>query len=252
MDEQPKRSGRRRRTLGVGSRPATDAYDGVREPSYEEREEIEQAEIAASSPAQVNAQVEGMMEEFTPKGRMQDVTTRASAYEREYRLKLLHRYIMRGVPIDKIADEFGMSVHSVIKDRAELYARLREQASKIDINELIGSTMGFYGEVQGLALRQASNSKAPMNIRLSALRTALGAKNDSHRFLQAAGVFDVLSFKAGEDASQSDIERLVDITDRLLSSEEEADSLAGDLGVDVEQVKQENEEQDLLNSLRYF
>lgn len=251
MDDQPKRAGRRRRNLG-GGRAATEAHDGIRDTSYHETEDDNIAEPI--SPAALNARVAALPEEedFTPKGRMQEVTTRASEYEREYRLKLLHRLIMRGVPVDKIADELGMSVNSVMADRKELYARLREQASKMDINELIGTTMGFYGEVQGMALRQASNNSVPMNIRLSALRTALGAKNDSHRFLQAAGVFDVLSFKAGEDAAQSDIERLVDITERLMSDEDANESLARDIGLDVESVHKEKEEMEAKDSLRYF
>lgn len=251
MDNEQRK--RRRRTLG-GGRSATSTYDGVRDHSdtAEQREQLEQEELDAT---EVNARVAMLPTEdpeFTPKSLQQEVSTKASAYEREHRLKLLHRLLMHGYPIKKIADEMGLSPNTIINDRQELYRRLREQASKLDINELIGSTMGFYGEIQGTALRQASNNQAPMNIRLSALRTALGAKNDSHRFLQAAGVFDVLSFKSGEDAAQNDIERLTEITERLLADEEANEALASDMGLDVEAIDQEKDEQELTNSLRYF
>lgn len=167
--------------------------------------------------------------------------TKGSAYEREYRLKLLHRMLMRQIPLNKIAEELNVTVHTVMKDRTVLYKRLREQASDINLNELIGGTMGFYNEIQGIALRAATNTKTPMSTRLSALKTALSAKSDNHRFLEAAGVFDVLRFQSGEDqAGGSDIEKLVSLTERMMLDDDETDALAEDLGVEIEEEKEED------------
>jgi len=161
-------------------------------------------------------------DDFTPANRLDEVKarTRGSQYEREYRLQLLHRMLMRRVPLDEVARELGVSVQTVIRDRKELYNRLKDQAKTLDINHLIGDTIGFYDEVKSMGLRAASNSKYAMNARLGALRTALAAKNDMHRFLQAAGVFDVLRFKSADEGSTDDIAALVEISKAILESED--------------------------------
>jgi len=157
-------------------------------------------------------------DEFTPINRMRTVKGRSAAYEREYRLQLLHRMLMRRVPLDEIARELDVSVQTILKDRQELYHRLRDEAKKLDINHLVGDTVGFYTEVQGMALRAASNAKSPLNLRLAALRTALSSKNDMHRFLAAAGVYDVLRYKATEDQSADDISKLIELTKTMLNT----------------------------------
>jgi hypothetical protein len=182
---------------------------------------------------------EEAMEGFTPRNRMRDVRTRGGNYEREYRLQLLHRMLMRRVPLDEIARELDVSVKTVQRDRLELFHRLREEAKRLDINQMIGDTMGFFAEVQGMALRAASIKKYPMNIRLAAMRTALSSRNDQHKFLHAAGVFDVLRFRMTEDDATGDLEKLMEITDKILSEEE-----------DIKKVEDENK--DVMDSLSQF
>lgn len=163
--------------------------------------------------------------DFTPLNRMTEVTTRASAYEREYRLKLIHRMLMRNVPLDKIADQLQVSTKTVMRDRTELFKRLKAEAEKLDIHKLVGDTMGFYQEVGAMGLRAASASKLPMNMRIAAMRTSLAAKNDMHRFLNVAGVFDVLRFKVKDDGDSTDMERLMAITTALLDADDKVDPM---------------------------
>jgi hypothetical protein len=159
-------------------------------------------------------------QDFTPQNRMAEVRSRASQYEKEYRLKLVHRMLMRNVPLDQIARELEVSIHTVMRDRKELYSRLKEEAKKLDINKLIGDTMGFYQEVQGMGLRAASVTKLPMNMRLAAMRTALASKNDLHRFLNHVGVYDVLRYRAGTEGGDTDIEKVMKLTESLLAGED--------------------------------
>lgn len=165
--------------------------------------------------------------DFTPYNRMQEVTTKSksTAYEREYRLKLLHRMLMRNVPLDQIAKELDVSVRTVLRDRKDLYKALGKGAQGLDVNVLIGDTMAFYAEVQGMGLRAASASKAPLNMRLAAMRTALASKNDMHRFLSNVGVYDVLKFQAGEKGGNNDLEKLVNITEAILKGDDMEDPL---------------------------
>lgn len=157
-------------------------------------------------------------EEFTPQSRLAQVGRRSSEYEREYRLQLLHRLLMRNLPLDEIATSLGVSVSTVIRDRAELKDRLRAAAKELDIEVMIGNSKGFYEEVQAMAMRAASNNNTPMPMRLAAMRTALASHNDMHRFYQAAGVYDTLRFRRGaSEGAQTDIQRLMALTDDLLS-----------------------------------
>ena len=157
-------------------------------------------------------------EEFTPRARLAQVGGRASEYEREYRMQLLHRMLMRNLPLDEIAAQLGVSISTVMRDRTELTSRLREVAKGLDVESLIGNSKGFYEEVQAMAMRAASNSNTPMPMRLAAMRTALASHNDMHRFFQASGVYDVLRFrKTAGNGAQSDIQRLMMLTEDLLT-----------------------------------
>ena len=56
-------------------------------------------------------------------------------------------------------------------------------------------------------------------MRLGAMRTALAAHNDKTKFLDTAGVLDVLKFRLVEAKSSSDMEKLVQFTKQLLNEE---------------------------------
>lgn len=170
--------------------------------------------------------------ENTPAARLSEVGGRASSYEREYRLKLLNRLLMRGIPLDVIAQELGISVDTVSRDRAELGRRLRAQASNLDANTLIGETIAFYEETQAMAMKVASDRKVPINSKLAAIRTALTSRNDRHRFFTASGVFDVLQFSASEDGNSSDLEKLMALTSKMLEDDSEVSHLAAEHGID--------------------
>jgi transposase-like protein len=144
----------------------------------------------------------------------------SSAYERELRLRLVHRLLLRDVPLQKIADKLGVSLKQVYSYRKEIADRLKQAAANLDVNEMVGDSMGFYKEIQAMSLRTASDNNIPINLQLAALRTSLAAKNDMHRFLQAAGVFDVLRFKPKDNVANQDIQKLVAITESLLFGDE--------------------------------
>lgn len=160
--------------------------------------------------------------DFNPRSRLSDVRHRASKYEREYRLRLLHRLLMRGIPLDQIAQELDVSVATVQRDRSILFDRLRAAARKLDIHLVVADSMAFYQEVQAVALRTASSTKTPLTQRLQALRTALASKNDMHRMFATAGVYDALKFRKENAQSQNDMGRLMDMTERLLSEDDAA------------------------------
>jgi len=161
-------------------------------------------------------------EDFTPRNRMRDVaaSSHSTSYQQEYRLKLVHRMLMRGIPLDQIASELQVSVRTLRRDRKELYSRLREAAKKFDLNHYIGDMMGFYGEASAMAMRAASASKTPINHRLAAIRTAVGARSHMTRMLNDAGVFDVVRYKPEKQKGNEDIRQLTKAARQMFGEDE--------------------------------
>jgi hypothetical protein len=170
-----------------------------------------------------------------PRQRMNRVQLAGSQnYSREYRLVLLHRMLMRRMSLDQIAESLGVSISTVEKDRVLLKAKLREESRALHIDEMVGGQMEVYNEISGMALRIASDTGNPaLNkpgqttaMRLAAMRTALATEADRTRFLNTAGVFDVLNYRRQDDGSDvSDVQRLMgrteEMLERLMSAEGE-------------------------------
>jgi len=152
--------------------------------------------------------------------RLNQVAMAGSAnYSKEYRLTLLNRLLQRRVPLDQIANTLQVSISTIEKDRVELKKRLREGARQLNINEIIGTQTELYDEISGMSLRIASSDKTPTAMKLAAMRTTLAANADRTRFLNSAGVFDVLRYRLSEDGSEiSDIQLLMERTDEMLAS----------------------------------
>ena len=164
--------------------------------------------------------------EFTPRQRLAEVGVRGTTQEREYRLKLIHRSLLRRIPVDQIANQFGVSARQIYADIVDLKKQLRKGAQSLDSDELIGDTMGYYNEIAAMSLRMASDNKQTSAAKLTALRTALASRNDMNRFLQAVGVFDVLRYKPPVDQSgASDMEMMVQMTEAFLNMEADEDGV---------------------------
>ena len=184
--------------------------------------------VRANLPTIVNAPVhrepdyDGGAAEGNPRARLNDVAMAGSSgYAKEYRLGLLHRLILRGVPLDQIARQLQVSVSTVEKDRAELRNRLRQLAKELNIDEMVSTQNAFYDEVRSMSLRLASagGENGPTTpMRLASLRTALAAEADRTRFLNSAGVLDVLRFRRADDGNDlSDVQRLMEQTDTMMA-----------------------------------
>lgn len=175
-------------------------------------------QAAPEAPEAHEGDPDDMEDGFNPLARLRQAAGRSTEYEREYRLDLLNRMLMRNLPLDEIANSLGVTVRQIQRDRKELQDRLRKAARDLDIDEIIGGSTSFYQEVQAMSMRAASSRQTPTAMKLGALRVALAAHNDKHRMMQAAGVYDALRFRKGADgAARSDIQRLLDVTDDLLT-----------------------------------
>lgn len=144
--------------------------------------------------------------------------------DKESRLKFIHQCLVRRVSKSQIAIKLGVSRSTIYRDIKELNKHLRQGAQNLDSDLLIGETISYYKEICALALRRADDSKLTDAVRFAALRTALAARNDMNRFLQATGVLDTLRYKLPVDQDgATDMERMVLMTEAMLNMEEDKD-----------------------------
>lgn len=153
-----------------------------------------------------------------PRQRMNEVAMAGSqSYSREYRLTLIHRLLMRRVPLDQIAKQLKVSVSTIEKDRVLLKQHLRELSRSMNADEMIGAQNELYNEISGMALQMATLKDTPSAMKLAAMRTVLAANADRTRFLNTAGVYDVLRYRRAEDGSDvSDVQMLMNKTNEMM------------------------------------
>jgi hypothetical protein len=114
------------------------------------------------------------------------------AFQKEYKMRLMHRMLVRQLPMDLIAQALGCSVRNAYYLREALFAQLREEASNKDLPTYVGMTDGFYNDVIGMCMRMASSTKASDVRKLGALQVALQAQRDRQHFYDLVGFHDVL------------------------------------------------------------
>lgn len=126
-----------------------------------------------------------------PKPGMEDRTThRLDEDQREARLVLLHRMMIRKIAPDEIRKQLGVSTTMYYKLRDQLSERMRLDVNKVDVPYLIGDTMAFYDEIRSMALTISSSASIQSaNTKLSAMNVALKAEQDKNNFLVQCGVY---------------------------------------------------------------
>lgn len=160
----------------------------------------------------------------SPSQRLNGVATNASPYYAEYRLRLVHRMLMRNLPLDMISAQLQVDLPTLHKMRRELYTRLAYEAQTINRYEIAGKTMAFYDEVQGVALRMADEANAKPYVKLQALQTALSAQADRQRFLTASGFWSSAPYvpmDATEDESSRAAGRLHSLIEAIIDDKGE-------------------------------
>lgn len=131
-----------------------------------------------------------------------------STYAKEYRLTLVHRLTLRGLPLATIGGLLGITSRHVQSLRAELIRRLKKEGERTDIMTFVGETLAFYNEIRCICMEDASENTEASE-RLAALRAALAVEADKHRFLQACGYYDVAKYVPKKSAENDTAAALV-------------------------------------------
>lgn len=142
----------------------------------------------------------------TPADRLRKLKRAHPEYYRLYRQKLVHRMILRGIPMDVVAGQLQVSLDAIRNDYKHLKKRLRHEASNMDANTIIGDTRAFYAEVRANAMRNAVNPQLTANEQARQFMVALKAQEDEHRFLVTCGFWRSVQWKpkGGEEKNEAD------------------------------------------------
>ena len=118
VDETPRGRGPRRRQRSEG-------FEADGDPQLED-DDLNDTVVDSIPANEPLSEVDSdRVEDFTPRNRMRDVaeSSRSTQYQQEYRLKLVHRMLMRGIPLDQIAADqvlkVGLARRQTILDRLE-------------------------------------------------------------------------------------------------------------------------------------
>jgi len=123
-------------------------------------------------------------------------------YAEEFILQALGQLLRAGVPLDAIAQKFGVTVRTISNWKKRYRARLREAAAHLDRVLLLGETMDFYEDMVAQSL-QLSLTAETRREKLAALAAARAAMGDKLKFLKSIGFWD--NFKFGKEQEEERI-----------------------------------------------
>lgn len=145
-----------------------------------------------------------------------------TGYQLEYKLKLMHRMLLRGLPFTAITSALQMSPRQATALRKQLYARLRHEATRMDMPLHVGNSIAFFNEVKQQALQMATKNDIDPKARVGALNVALEAHKDNIRFLQLIGAYDAHPIKWAHDgdAAVEKANALQELAEMFLSGDQ--------------------------------
>lgn len=114
---------------------------------------------------------------------------RSPIYAREYKLRCLHRMILRNIPRHEQAFLLDLEPPELGEMTKELERRLATEAGRVDTMVFFGKTNAFYDEMVALSYQLAADPALRTHNRLQAIQTALAAESDRQRFYHLMGVF---------------------------------------------------------------
>lgn len=216
----------------VGQPPALEAAFPSPPPEVEEEEEGDMDRIArvraaiaknthgvtgAGSPDHLYEMMDDASLEQRPFDNLPD-----TGYQLEYKLKLMHRMLLRGLPFTAITQALSVSPRQAAALRKQLYARLRHEATRMDMPLHVGNSIAFFNEVKQQALQMATSTKIDPKARVGALNVALEAHKDNIRFLQLIGAYDAHPIKWAHDgdAAVEKANALQELAEMFLSGDQ--------------------------------
>lgn len=110
--------------------------------------------------------------------------------EQEARLAMVYRLTLRGLSIQQIADQLGLSYWYTAKLRSQVKDRNLRMMSKMSVDSYVADTLAFYQELVTSSMLLSTSAKAGVSARNQALINAASIKRQELEFLNRLGLFD--------------------------------------------------------------
>jgi len=136
-------------------------------------------------------------------------------YAEEFILQALGQLLRAGVPLDAIAQKFGVTVRTISNWKKRYRARLREAAAHLDRVLLLGEIMDFYEDMVAQSL-QLSLTAETRREKLAALAAARAAMGDKLKFLKSIGFWD--NFEFGKELEEERMRRADKLSAEMLKA----------------------------------
>ena len=115
-------------------------------------------------------------------------------YAKEYKLKAVHKYLLRNATTEDIANALGITLSEVSTLRLELKERLAASLRSEDPLNLVAEGVAFYDELLGESMRLLdkvkSNNILKTNDLVRVLEIALRARQGKDKFLVDTGLLN--------------------------------------------------------------
>ncbi len=161
----------------------------------------------------------------------------------QYLMRMLHKFRMRGMTLDQIAQLFDVDTRTVARWHKELKQQFITNFKEVEIHHLVGETLEYFNEIGQTAMREMDSATNPSH-KARLMDTAIKAKESSINFLEKTGFFTTNQLTPSDKHDESrqaaiDIQQaLVDILNPAKSTEEFALEVLGE-GIDIQKLREQ-------------
>jgi hypothetical protein len=130
-------------------------------------------------------------------------------YSEEFILHAVHQMSLAKIPCDQMARRFGVSIRTVMRWRAALKDKFREEARLFDPVAFLGRSLKHYEALTAAAWQLHMTGRTHSD-KLRALEVARSVEGDVHKFLHVAGFYDAVQFQPTDASSKDEAVRHAD------------------------------------------
>ena len=124
-------------------------------------------------------------------------------YQREFIYKMLHRYLLRGIPQHMIAKAFNVSRQTVWRWSKDLKRRFVEVAEDFDFTPHVGETIEYFKFLSEEATAVLMNRESTNREKLFAINSLLSIKAEERKFFDTIGFYDSNRFTGKKTINES-------------------------------------------------
>lgn len=157
----------------------------------------------------------------------------ASTQEVKKRRKQVKKYLIRGIPMKKIADQFDVSYSTIKRDKKAIKDELKEDLAEEPIEEALfeldatlDAVTQEYWKIYTAKVKDEDGNKQPkhnINARMGALKHIKDAIFQKIKILQRLGIIREEPLKIESEIENNNVEKALDMLESEIHSDDEGE-----------------------------